>query len=315
MGDSPLSSTTRWLRTRTRVALTAAAALATTGLAVAGPAAALPASASVTVTSHFVFTSDSANTSADSAYLVNGATNKRPNDLLFVTPNFTPGGLCPCLYEPAAIGVWYDTGFHEWAAFREDKATMAAGESFNVLVVPKSSKSVFVQRATTANIAGNFTLINSKLTNGNPRAELQVTQSFDPGGKGGTYNPHPVGVGYDKSRKRWAIINEDRAPMTVGAAFNVMVGQAPSNGGKSSVLTTTKSNQDGDTTLISNSQTTGNPNSVVFVTQNWNPGGKGSTYNNAQTGIWYTGTRAGAFNEDHSHTPLKSAFNILVFSS
>ena len=315
MGVRPLSSTARWLRTRTLVALTAAVALATTGFAVAGPAVALPASASVTVTSHFVFTSDSANTSADSAYLVNGATNKRPNDLLFVTPDFTPGGLCGCLYEPGAIGVWYDTGFHEWAAFREDKATMTAGESFNVLVVPKSSKSVFVQRATTANTSGDATLIDSKLTNGNPRAELQVTQSFDPGGKGGTYNPHPVGVGYDKSAKRWAIFNEDRAAMTVGAAFNVMVGQAPSNGGKSSVLTTTKSNQDGDTTLISNSQTTGNPNNVVFATQNWNPGGKGGTYNNAQTGIWYTGNREGAFNEDHSHTPLKSAFNILVFSS
>ena len=63
MGDRPLSSTNRWLRTRSRVALTAAAVLTTTGLAVAGPAAALPASASVTVTSHFVFTSDSANTS------------------------------------------------------------------------------------------------------------------------------------------------------------------------------------------------------------------------------------------------------------
>jgi hypothetical protein len=42
--------------------------------------------------------------------------------------------------------------------------------------------------------------------------------------------------------------------------------------------------QDGDTTLISNAQTTGNPNNVSFATQNWNPGGSGGTYNNVQTG-------------------------------
>jgi hypothetical protein len=297
------------------VALTAAAMLTTTGLAVAGPAAALPASASVTVTSHFVFTADSANTSGDSAYLVNGATNNRPNDLLFVTPNFTPGGVCGCLYEPGALGVFYYSGTHQWAVFREDRAAMDAGQSFNVLVVPRSSKAVFVQRATTANISGNATLINSRLTNGNPRAELQVTQNWNPGGKGGTYNPHPVGVSYLTSRKRWAIFNEDRAAMPRGAAFNVLVGQAPSNGGKSSVLTTTKSNRSGDTTLISNSQTTGNPNNVVFVTQNWNPGGHHGTYNNNQPGVWYTSAQEGAFNENQSAPPLKSAFNILVFSS
>jgi hypothetical protein len=313
VGDSPLSRRNRSLRTR--VAVTAAAVLTTTGLAVAGPAAAAPASASVSVTSHFVVTAGSASTSGDSAFFDNGATNSQPSDLLFVTPNYTPGGVCGCVYETGAIGVWYDAANYKWAAFREDRDPMPAGESFNVLVVPRSSRSVFVQHATSANISGDTTLINSRLTNGNPRAELQVTQDYNPGNKGGTYNPHSVGVWYDSKKKRWGIFNEDGKAMPRGAAFNVMVGQAPSNGGQSSVLTTTKANRFDDTTLISNSLANGNPNVVVFATQSWNPGGKGGTYNNTQPGVWYSGTREGTFNEDQSAPPLKSAFNILVFSS
>jgi hypothetical protein len=273
------------------------------------------AQATVTVTSHFVWTSDSANTSGDSAFILNGATDSLPDDLLFVTPNFTAGGLCGCVYEAGAIGVWYDSTNDEWAALREDGGLMPSGMSFNVLVVPKASKSVFVHTASKANITGDYTLFSSKLTNDNPNAIVQVTQVWNPGGSGGVYNPHPVGVFYNSSAGEWAIFNEDGAAMPIGASFNVLVGQAPSNGGKASVLMTTSANQDGDTTLISSPQTTGNPNNVTFVTQNWNPGGVGGTYNNAEVGVWYTGTQEGAFNESQGAMPLDSAFNLLIFPS
>lgn len=274
-------------------------------------AAAAPADATVTVTSHFVV-ADAAS-DGDSALINNGATNGQPNDLLFVTPNYDANGVCGCTYLAAPVGVWYDGS--QWLVFREDRNTMPSGESFNVLAVPKSSTSAFVWRSTASNTAFDYTLINSPLTNGKPNAELQVTQNWNPGGKGAAYNDHNVGVWYDQSAKKWGIFNEDRAPMATGLAFNVLVGTAASNGGKAEVLTTTTSDRDGDTVFFNNSETTGNPNNVTFVTQDWNPGGKGGTYNNEQMGVWYDGIQEGVFNEDGTSPPIHSAYNLLIYSS
>jgi hypothetical protein len=174
---------------------------------------------------------------------------------------------------------------------------------------------VFVQTASSSNVTGDCTLINTSMTNAKPNVQIQVTQNWNPGGKGGTYNAHSVGVFYNTTAKKWAIFDEDGAAMTSGASFNVMVGSTPSNGGTASVLKTTSKNQDGDTTLISNAPTTGNPNNVTFATQNWNPGGSGGTYNDVQTGVWYTGTKEGVFSENQATVPLNAAFNVLTSPS
>jgi uncharacterized membrane protein len=82
---------------------------------------------------------------------------------------------------------------------------------------------VFVHGATPENTTFNSTYLDSPLINGNPDVILYVTQNWNPGGGGGTYNNHPVGVWYDDGRQRWAIFNQDRTPMPDGAAFNVAV--------------------------------------------------------------------------------------------
>ncbi len=84
-------------------------------------------------------------------------------------------------------------------------------------------ESVFVHRATPANIFGNSTYIDGPVLNGNPDAIVSATQNWNPGNSNGIYNDHPVGVWYDRSRGQWAIFNQDRAPMPEGAAFNVLV--------------------------------------------------------------------------------------------
>ena len=86
---------------------------------------------------------------------------------------------------------------------------------------------VFVHRATSENVSANSSYIDDPSTNGNPNAVLTVTQNWNPGGNGGTYNAHPIGVWYDASAKKWAIANEDRATMPEGAAFNVLVSRDP----------------------------------------------------------------------------------------
>ena len=144
-----------------------------------------------------------------------------------------------------------------------------------------------------------------------------VTPVWNPGGSGGTYNNHPVGVYYNSGNGQWAIFQEDKATMTTGASFNVMVGTGQSGGGTSALQTATTANTSGDSTYISNSLTTGNPNAAVFETPNWNPGGAGDTYDPAPAGIFWADTRgqAAVFNENASGMPLNAAFNLIIYQS
>jgi hypothetical protein len=86
---------------------------------------------------------------------------------------------------------------------------------------------VFIHHATPENISGNNTYLDSPLTDGNPNAVLVVTQNWNPGGSYGKYNNHTIGVWYDRNRSKWAIFNQDRAAMPVGADFNVAVLKEP----------------------------------------------------------------------------------------
>jgi hypothetical protein len=270
---------------------------------------------------HFTQTVYSSNRSGDSTYMNNAYTNNKPNALLFVTPNGSPGGV-GATYDTHPVGVWYDTSVKEWAIFNEDKASMPLNAAFNVLVVPTPGSfggTVFVQTAAPYNISGDSTYINSATTTGTgtASAQLLVTQNYNPLGIGGTYNAHNVGVWYDTSAKEWAIFNEDKVKMTDGANFNVMVGASASGGGTEFVQTTTSLNRSGDSTFINNSATNNKPNGILFVTHNWNPGGVGGTYDNHPVGVRYdTGTGQWAvFNEDGASMPIPAAFNILAFPS
>jgi hypothetical protein len=247
--------------------------------------------------------------------LNNGATNCQPNDLLFVTQNWDANGVCGCVYQTGVVGVWYNATVSQWAVFLEDQEGIVADASFNVLVVPTASSSVFVQTSTGSNTSGDATFIDSSLTNGNPKVMLQVTQNFDPGGGIGGYNPHAVGVWYDAAKSEWAVFNEDKTPMAVELSFNVMVGATSSNGGKGVVLKATATHTSGDDTTIYNAETTGNPNAVVFQTPVYDPGGKGGTYENSPPGVYYSGSVERVFNEDQLTMTKKTAFNLLIFSS
>jgi hypothetical protein len=291
--------------------------------AAATPAAAIPAAAtsaaatSVTVTSHFVWTPPDSDVGTFWASIVNGATDNRPGAVLFVTPNYNANAECGCIYDQDPISVlWLG---HGWGLANEDRGTMFDGASFNILVVPRASKYAFFLTAKPSAISGDSVFINSSLTNGKPGAEIQVTQDQTPDGVAignlEFFNPHYVGVRYDRAKKKWAIFNEDHAAMPVNASFNVLVSPAASNGGHGEELTaTTKTLRDGGV-AISTGQTTGNPNDVTFVTQNSSPGGKTGRRDNAQPGVWYNGNTEVIFDEDQSDITANTAFNVLTFSS
>ena len=301
----------------------ACAAALTVAAALAPVAAAAPADASgVTVTSHFVVANDPpANVSGDSAYLADGATDGLPNAIVFMALNVTPGGDCGCALLSKPLGVWYDGSRGMWAVFTEDDSAMSTAPSFNILVVQHSSKSAFVHHATPSNTQGSHTFINSSLLNGNPRASIQVTQNFNPGGTpAGTFNDHPVGVRYYPSKKRWAIFNEDGKAMPISAAFNVMIGSAPSNGGKTGLVTVTTFDHHIGTILVNNPVSNGNPNNVTFVTQVFNPGGKGAIGDRHPLEVAFPNPGTMIFKEtinnaDFTTAPIGAHFNVLIFSS
>jgi len=78
----------------------------------------------------------------------------------------------------------------------------------------------FRMSTTTANVFSNWATIDSPYTNWNRNARVLVTHNWGyPCGC--RYNDHPLGVWYTGSK--WAVFNQDGAPMPVGTFFNVMV--------------------------------------------------------------------------------------------
>lgn len=73
-------------------------------------------------------------------------------------------------------------------------------------------------------------------------------------------------------------------------------------------------NISGNSTFLDNPLLNGNPQAIISVTPNWNPGGSG-IYNNHAVGVWYdyeTG-RWAIFNQDRSDMPGGASFNVVVW--
>jgi hypothetical protein len=271
------------------------------------PALDIPPASSLGV--QFVHVATAANIVGYRTIIDHPLTNGKPGAIILVTPNFNPGGVVGP-YEDHPISVVYYSG-SQWAIFNQDLAAMPVGAAFNV-IIPTAGANVFVHTATAGNSYYNHTYIDNALTNDNPNAIVFVTPNWNPGGVGGTYANFPIGVYYDTLASKWAIFNQNNTPdsMPVNASFNVFV---PTAGTGVFVHTATAGNSGGDWTSIDNPLTNGNPNAIVFVTPNWNPGGTiGGTYDNHNIGVYYGGGKWRIFNQDWAAVPVNAAFNVLV---
>ncbi len=65
----------------------------------------------------------------------------------------------------------------------------------------------------------------------------------------------------------------------------------------------------GNNTVIDHPLTNGDPDALLFVTQNWEPN---SVYNNSEIGVFYTAGKWRIFNQNLSAMPVNSAYNVLV---
>jgi hypothetical protein len=171
----------------------------------------------------YVHRATDGNSRGNYTYLGDPRINGDPNAVVLVAPAPGRGEEAGADYGHN-VGVWYEPGKKKWAIFNQDIAPMADGSAFEVVLPPTSES--FVHRAALPNIVGNATYLDNPLTDGEPEAEVSVTQNWNPGGGNGVYNDHPVGVLYDEDVDKWFVYNEDEARMPEGADFNVAVSGA-----------------------------------------------------------------------------------------
>jgi hypothetical protein len=81
------------------------------------------------------------------------------------------------------------------------------------------------------------------------------------------YNNHPLGVWYTGSK--WAVFNQDGAPMPVGTSFNVMVAGDREEGGQ--IHLATSSDTVRETVYVYQEALNANPNALLFVTPSLTP--------------------------------------------
>lgn len=171
----------------------------------------------------YVHVATSSNSFGDWTFLDNPWTNNHPDAVVWVTPNWNPAGKGG-VFNDHNIGVWYNRAIGRWAIFNQDGSPITHGASFNVTYNSVSfAPNYYVHTAAFNNSIGDYTVLDDSLINGTNGHILMVTPNWNPGGVGGVYNNHAIGVWYNIALKRYAIFNQDGTPIPHGASFNVWV--------------------------------------------------------------------------------------------
>lgn len=150
------------------------------------------------------------------------------------------------------------------------------------------------------------------LLNPQPNAIVLVTQNCNPGGTGGVYNDHTIGVWYSGLQAKWGIFNQDTAAMPEGAAFNV---QIVTTTYWSNVHTTSPSSILGPLTVLDYPLLNDRPEAIILATPNWNPGGVGGAYHYHTIGAFFSWDYWCLFNQDWAEMPVGVSFNFLVLEA
>jgi hypothetical protein len=174
----------------------------------------------------------------------------------------------------------------------------------------KDHKVSFTHRATEDNSRGDYTYIGDPSINGHPSAIVIVSPTSDQRDIGSASYEHNIGVWYASGAHRWAIFNQDRAAVPAGATFEVEVPQASAKFVHRADLLNTAGNY----TYLDNELTNGEPDAVLSVTQNWNPGGGRGVYNDHPVGAVYDAKleQCAVYNRDGASIPKGAAFNVAV---
>jgi hypothetical protein len=168
----------------------------------------------------------------------------------------------------------------------------------------------FIHRATDENSRGDYTYIRDPSIDGDASAIVLVSPGTGREDIGGASYGHNIGVWYEPASRRWAIFNQDLAPVPEGSTFEVVVPRAS----ETFVHEAEPSNTAGHYTYLDNRLTNGEPEAVLTVTQNWNPGGGRGVYNDHPVGTQYDANLQewAVYNRDGARMPEGAAFNVAV---
>lgn len=196
-------------------------------------------------------TATASNTNGDMLLLDLLGFNSNPSLLIQATQVYAGA------YDAHPIGVWYDTYDQKWAIVNEDLANIPLNSAFFLTGTfgpdgpyQITNGSVWADAqvtATSANVSGDYVDIDSPVTNGNPHAQVYVTQVI---AFALSLNPHEVGVYYDLYHQKWSIFNEDLSAMPTGVQFNVTVTNEQND--ESQLTTATSSSTSGYIDYINN---------------------------------------------------------------
>ena len=115
---------------------------------------------------------------------------------------------------------------------------------------------------------------------------------------------------YEGGAGQWAIFNQDLAAVPAGSTFKVVVPTASAG----FVHYAERPDTAGHYTYLDNGLTNGQPDAVLSVTQNWNPGGGRGVYNDHPVGAQYDAKlkKWAIYNRDSAPMPEGAAFNFSV---
>jgi hypothetical protein len=163
------------------------------------------------------------------------------------------------------------------------------------------------RRSGSRNIVTSNPYIDDSLSNENPYAILlaERTSQFV-----GIANAPPIGVWFDANRDEWAVFYQDLSPMNRGEVFNISILEAP--GEFVFVHRATPDNTVGNETYIDHRSANENPDAVLKVTSNFNPGGGAGIVNNHPLGTRYDADSEKwvILNTDLEPMPDGVAFNV-----
>ena len=174
-----------------------------------------------------------------------------------------------------------------------------------------ANKTVFTHTATDANSRDYYTYISSPAIDGDPNAVVLVAESTDRKNARGSSYDHNIGVWYEgANEKKWAIFNQDRAAIPAGRPFEVIIPPAS----ETFVHYAKLGNTEGNSTYLDSPLTNGEPDALLTVTQNWNPGGGRGVYNDHPIDVLYEADirKWAIYNVDGAPMPDGAAFNVAV---
>ncbi len=175
----------------------------------------------------------------------------------------------------------------------------------------------FVHTATSANTSGAVTYLDHPLLNNNPNAIIIVTPNWNPSLVTGVDYEKAFGVTYSATNKRWGVFSQDLSSIN-GQKFNIFI---PGTETTAFVHTANVGNVVGNYTLLDHPELNNNPDAMILVTPNFNPGGGAvGAYHDHHIGVWYEGVsqKWGIFNQDladmPTNGPANPSFNVVVIS-